>query len=98
MNDTSTPSVVLRKKDFIDRVVEKSGLKKKDVRPAVDAVLAAMADSLAAGEDLVLPPLGKLKVARVKDLPNGKLLSIKLRVMDVVSQETSDEPLAENEE
>jgi hypothetical protein len=44
--------------------------------------LAELADLLAAGEELVLPPMGKLKAVKVKDLGEGaQMMTLKLRTM-----------------
>lgn len=79
---TDTPVVAgptLRKKDFIDRVVARSGLKKRDAKPLVEAALAELGEAIARGEELNLPPFGKLKVNREKDLANAHVLICKLR-------------------
>lgn len=73
------PAAPLRKPDFIDRVVERSGGKKKDVKPAVEAALAVLGEALAQQEELNLPPLGKLKVTRHKQAPNADVLICRLR-------------------
>lgn len=73
------PAALLRKPDFIDRVVERSGGKKKDVKPAVEAALAVLGEAIASGEELNLPPLGKLKVTRRKDAPNADILICRVR-------------------
>lgn len=96
---TDTPVVAgptLRKKEFIDRVVDRAGLKKKDVKPAVEAALAELGEAIARGEEVNLPPFGKLKVNREKDLANAQILICKLRrpkAMDVPPG--GKDPLAE---
>lgn len=69
----------LKLKDLIDRVVEKSGAKKKDVKPVIDATLTVLGEALAAGEGLFLPPLGRLHVNRTKELATGDVLILKLK-------------------
>lgn len=69
----------LRKKDLIDRVVQVSGAKKKDTRDIVEAVLAVLGDALAAGETLALPPFGRARVNKHRDLDSGEMLTVKLR-------------------
>jgi DNA-binding protein HU-alpha len=87
---TPTPGVVaaakpviaapmMKKKDLMDRVVERSGMKKKDVKPAVEAALAVIGEALAAGEEMNIQPLGKIMVNREKDRPNGKVIICKVR-------------------
>ncbi len=70
---------VLRKKDLYDRVAAATGAKKGDVRLIADAVLDILGTALAAGEVLALPPFGKARVHRQKDLPSGELLIVRLR-------------------
>lgn len=70
---------VLKRKELIARVTEQSGAKKKDVRAVVEATLKVLGDALAAGETLALPPFGKAKVNRQKDLGEGEMLTVKLR-------------------
>ncbi|OUD08247.1 hypothetical protein BVC71_14830 [Marivivens niveibacter] len=93
-----TPDEVTRKKDFIDSVVERSGLKKKDVKPAVEAALAQLAEELTEGHELVVPPLGKIKINRVKDTPNGKVVITRIRLTTptiTIDENSVDSPLAE---
>jgi nucleoid DNA-binding protein len=79
--DFVTASVEMMKKpDLLDRVVTRTGLKKRDVKPAVEAALAVMAETLREGTDLNLPPLGKVRVVKTKDLDGGAaVLTLKLR-------------------
>ena len=69
----------LKKAELIEAVVERAGLKKKDVKPAVDAILAFLGEAITAGRTLNLPPLGKLRVTRNEDKPNGSMTVLKLR-------------------
>lgn len=69
----------LRKKELIERVVKASGIKKKDAKPVIEAMLQVLGDALTAGEELVLPPFGKAKVNRQKDLAQGEMMIVKLR-------------------
>ncbi len=69
----------LRKKDLIDRVVQVSGAKKKDTREIVEAVLTVLGDALAGGEMLALPPFGRARVNKHRDLDGGEMLTVKLR-------------------
>jgi hypothetical protein len=73
---------MMRKKELIDTVVERSGIKKKDAKPVVEAMLAVLGSAIADGRELNLQPFGKLKVNRSKDVPNGKVMICKLRRSD----------------
>jgi nucleoid DNA-binding protein len=70
---------MMKKKDLMERVVERSGMKEKDVKPAVEAALAVIGEALAAGEEMNIQPLGKIMVNREKDRPNGKVIICKVR-------------------
>ncbi len=69
----------MRKPDLIEKVVIRSGVKKKDAKPVVEAMLAVLGEALAEGQEMRLPPLGKLKVNRIKDLENGTAYIVKIR-------------------
>ncbi|MGB5864609.1 MAG: HU family DNA-binding protein [Sulfitobacter sp.] len=97
----ATPSVVealspvlmgieLRKKELFDLVVTRSGLKKRDVKPVVEAMLAVLGDALAEQREMNLPPLGKIKVQRGKELPDGRALVLKLRQKSAQLNATPD--------
>lgn len=80
--ETLSPVVVsneLRKKELFELVVARSGMKKKDVKPVVEAMLAVLGDAFAEQREMNLPPLGKLKVQRGKELHDGRALVLKLR-------------------
>ena len=72
-----TPS--LRKKELIDRVVSKSGAKRKDAKPVVEAMLDVLGDALAQGEELNLQPFGKLKINRQKEMAGAKVFVCRIR-------------------
>ena len=57
----------MRKKEVVEAVVARSGLKKRDVKPVVEHLLAVLGDAISDGHELVLPPLGRLKVHKKKD-------------------------------
>lgn len=87
--------VHIRKKDFVDRAAERAGGKKTEARGAIDATLALLGELLMAGEELNLPPLGKLKVTRVKDNPKGKVLMVRLVHATDTDATSRNEPLAD---
>lgn len=80
--ETLSPVVIsneLRKKELFELVVERSGMKKKDVKPVVEAMLAVLGDAFAEQREMNLQPLGKFKVQRGKELHDGRALVLKLR-------------------
>ncbi|WP_194094925.1 HU family DNA-binding protein [Marivivens aquimaris] len=75
----------IKKNRIVDDAVQKSGLKKRDVKLSLDALLEALGAHLVEGQTLNLPPLGKIKVAKVVDGPNGEVVTLKLRKSKVIS-------------
>ncbi|MFU8880894.1 MAG: HU family DNA-binding protein [Rhodobacterales bacterium] len=69
----------MKKRDLLEKVVKRSGIKKKDAKPVVEAMLAVMGEALVEGRELNLPPFGKLKTNRIKDTGNARILNCKLR-------------------
>ena len=88
---------VVRRKEFVDRIVANSGMKPNAIKTALDAFLKEIGDALSAGEALNLPALGRVSVNRRKELDNGEVLICKIRrrnpVLKTVGQtdETSGE-------
>ncbi len=77
--DEKTAAPIYRKKELVDAVAAASGVKKKQVKPVVDAVLAELGIALARGDTLNLPPLGKVAVNRSKEGPHADVMILKLR-------------------
>ena len=69
----------LGKKDLIDRVVELSGVKKKDAKPVIEHTLAVLGQALSEGRELSLQPFGKVTINRTKTLANGEVLVARIR-------------------
>ncbi|MFZ1727848.1 MAG: HU family DNA-binding protein [Albidovulum sp.] len=85
---------VLRKKELFERVVTISGAKKRDVKSIVEATLQVLGDALASGESLALPPFGRAKVNRQKDLASGEMLMVRLRRNAESGGEAGNQPAA----
>jgi hypothetical protein len=78
-SETAAPAP-MKKPDLLDQLATRSGLKKRDAKLALDATLALIGEALARGDDLLLPPLGRVRVVKTKDLGAGaQLLTLKLR-------------------
>jgi DNA-binding protein HU-alpha len=77
------PTVVsepeLRKKELIDLVVARSGIKKKDAKPVVEAMLEVLGNTLREGREMNLQPFGKLRINRTKEAANGRVVICKVR-------------------
>lgn len=74
-----TAPAEMKKPTLIDLVVAKSGKKKRDAKPVVEATLAVLGQALSEGRPLDLQPLGKLRVTRTKPLKNGQMLVTRVR-------------------
>lgn len=89
-----TVAEVLKKPELIDMIVERSGVKKRDVKPALDAALQILGEVLADGREMNLPPLGKVRLNRMKQLSNARVLNCKIR-QPTKTEEDGDTPLAD---
>lgn len=69
----------LRKKELVEKIVLRSGIKKRDAKPVIEAMLAELGETLASGRELQLPPFGRVMINREKDVPNGKVMVVKIR-------------------
>ncbi|WP_052245403.1 HU family DNA-binding protein [Halocynthiibacter namhaensis] len=68
-----------RKKDLLDKVSKKTGMRKNEIRPIMDAILAEMGEALCDDAEMVLQPFGKLMVKRSKDLSNATVYTCRIR-------------------
>jgi len=97
----------LNKRELIDEVVLRSGVKKKDAKPVVEAMLAVLGETVASGRDLNLKPFGKLHLNRSETRSNGTVHICRLRQPveqprdgQEIAQDadnSSDAPLAQGE-
>lgn len=95
--DKAVDPMVLRKKDFILQVAERSGLKKPDARRAIDAFLDVFTETLKEGRTLALTPRAKIKPVRQTDAGNATVVTAKVRIKDV-TKISDDGPLAQSED
>jgi len=92
-----TPSVSapeMKKKELIDTVVARSGIKKRDAKPVIEAMLAVLGETIAEGRELNLAPMGKLKVTRMKRTSKAHVITSRLR-RNERHQNASPDPLAQ---
>jgi len=81
----------MRKRELVDAVVKKSGVKKKDAKPVVEAMLHVLGTALQDGRELNLQPFGKVKINRERKLPEGKVIIARIRqARDLPTTEHSD--------
>ena len=94
--------LVLRKKEFLDRIHAETGARKKDVREIADATLKILGEALGRGEALALSPLGKIRVNRQVGKAEAETLIVKIRRDGAKPakkvEQTAEEGLAEAEE
>ncbi|WP_116084064.1 HU family DNA-binding protein [Tropicimonas sp. IMCC34011] len=69
----------VKKPELIDRVVAQSGVKKRDAKPVVEAMLGVLGEMLSDGREMQVPPLGKLMVGKRKEVSGGEVLNLRLR-------------------
>ncbi len=84
----------VNKRALFDRTKARAGhIKGRDVKAVMDIVLEEIGAALVAGEALNLPPLGKVKVQRMKALGGSDVVICKLRRKKL--QDDPQDPLAE---
>ena len=64
----------IRKKQIYEQVTVATGLRKREVREAVDATLAYFHQMLSEGHDLQIPPLGKIRCIERGEGENAKMI------------------------
>ena len=75
---TST-APVLRQRELINSVVERSGVRKKFAKPVVETMIAVLGEAISEGRDMNLQPLGRIKQQRTKDTGNAQIIIAKIR-------------------
>ncbi len=73
------PMVTLHKKEFVNRVLAASGRTRAEARPVIEATLEQLGLAFAKGETVTLPPFGKARVNRQRDIAGGEVLILRLR-------------------
>lgn len=87
--DDATPE--FRRPELIEKVIERSGMKRKDVKPVVEAMLAVMGDLLVEEQDMNIAPLGKIMVKNAKELEKAHVLTVKIRrAKQIAETQTED--------
>lgn len=79
-NSPNTDITVVRRGAIIDDVVASTGMRRSDVKDMLEATLSSLAGHLSDNTVLQLPPLGKIRVARVRTTEAGKVVTCKVRV------------------
>ncbi len=69
----------LKKQELIAKVVERSDVSKKHVKPVIEAMLAVLGEAIAEGRELNLQPLGKVKRKRIKETDKARVIVASIR-------------------
>jgi len=69
----------LRKKELLDAVTAKTGMKRADVKKVVEATLDIMGLALQDSRDVHLQPFGTVKINRERKLPDGRVVVARIR-------------------
>ncbi|WP_146193189.1 HU family DNA-binding protein [Maritimibacter sp. 55A14] len=83
----------LDRKELLDRVTAGTGMGRNEVRKVLDAALVEMRATLAAGADLDISPLGKVKYIKTKQGRQGEVLICRVK-LDEAPEKTATDPLA----
>jgi len=67
------PANLIKKKEIYDHVTVTTGLRRREVREAVDATFAYLFECISEGKDVQCPPLGKIKVITRGDGEDAKV-------------------------
>jgi hypothetical protein len=79
-SETADKVEILKLKQLLSAVVDKTSAKKKDAKEIVEAVLVEIAAALGKGHSLSLPPLGNLRVVKTQEKGGAKTMVLRLRV------------------
>lgn len=84
----------MKKPELINLVVERTGMKKKDVKPVIEAMLGVLGETLSKGQEMNLQPFGRVKVNNTKDLAKAQVHSVRIRQSKNAIGDI-DEPIAD---
>jgi len=70
---------VLKRPELIDTVVKRSNTRKKFAKPVVEAMLEVLGEALAEGREMTLPPLGRIKLKRIMDGAEARIIVTRIR-------------------
>lgn len=77
--NTIQASEALKKRELLQKLSDKTGLRKSRIRPVMDAMLTILGEAVAEERPLQLPPLGKLKPLRSKAQGGARISHVKIR-------------------
>ena len=79
MHAESPAGGALKLRDLVDRVADTTGHPRPQVKAAVEAAFAVVAEALDQGQPLNLPHLGKIRVSKPGNPAEGQPMVLKLR-------------------
>ncbi len=89
--------VILGKKQLIEEVVARSGIKKKDAKPVIEAMLDVLGEAVAAGKTLNLQPFGKITMQKQNEKASARVSVVRIRqsnARQAIASEKGAKPLA----
>jgi len=69
----------LRKRELIDTVAERSGVRKKHAKAAIEAMLDMLAAALTEGREINLQPFGRISAKRVRETTGARVVTAQIR-------------------
>ncbi len=96
--DRADRAVAVKLRELVGRVVDSTGGKKKGVKEIVEATLTELGAALAKGEELNLPGVGKVRVAKSIDREGRAMMTLKVRGTGAPKKKEQKEALADAEE
>ena len=87
----------LRKGDFIEAVVARCGVKKRDAKPAIEAAMAILGETLQGGRGINMPELGKIKVQNSKTVGDVSVINLRMRRKENDGTDTAAEGEGESD-
>ncbi|HFQ15842.1 MAG TPA: DNA-binding protein [Rhodobacteraceae bacterium] len=85
----------LRKKQLIEDVVARSGIKKKYAKPVIEAMLAELGKAVAEGVDINLKPFGKITMQKQNEKATARVTIARIRQQTAQPETPVKDPLAE---
>lgn len=91
-NTSAAPAPVasptdIAKKELIERVTAKSGLKRGVAKQGLEATLSVLADLLTEERKISAAPLGNIRVVKTKQTANGTLSVVRVKMKDLDTSE-----------
>jgi len=86
---------ILNKKQLIEDVVVRSGIKKKDAKPVIEAMLDVLGQAIADGKNLNLQPFGKITQQKQNEKASARVTIVRIRQPNARPEKVVKDPLAE---